>query len=480
MNLYKDLTRGEGDCFLSIYNSSFGIMRISEVMDRLKEKNGRVHIVGVLGEGLRGIAELLLHEGVRVSGSDMRSAEQARELIALGLEFFSGHSPTNVSGAHLLIYTLAISDNNSEYTYAREMGIPTVSRAEFSAYLASKAEKCITVAGSHGKSTITAMLAHIFAMTPDSASVLSGAQLNGGCNSQVGNGKFFIAEACEYKDSFLKFRPAIAIINNIELDHTDYFSDLGALEKSFVKYASNTQQKVLLNIDDAGVRSIKERINCSKALTYGTAQNADFKITNVSVGEGEYLFTLSKNGSYLGEFVLRIPGIFNVTNATAAIAAAYESGIDIEVIRRGVQSFSGISRRLEYIGEYKCRPVFYDYAHHPTEIYAGIGALRALSKDPLTVVFKPHTFSRTRDLWDGFIRSLSYADYVIIGDIYGAREEKSDSPKSEIMARQIGESARYSTDEGITETLDNFTRGAIVLMGAADMRGIIVQMKIKK
>lgn len=478
MKLYKDLTTREGAIILSVYNSSLGIIRIKEIMKRIKETGQRVHICGVLGVGQRGIAQMLLRCGVRVSGSDVGASKEAGELEALGLEFYGSHKKENVTGAALLIYTLAISDDNPEYVAAKEKGIPTVSRAEFWAYLSSEAEECITVAGSHGKSTVTAMIAHIFSKGERNISVLSGSRLSDGSYSAVGDGKTFVLEACEYKDSFLKFSPSIAIINNIELDHTDYFKSLDALKSSFVKYASSAKDAVLLNVDDLGARSIKDKVS-ARVLTFGTDCDAFYRISNIAVGSAENIFTLSRAGESLGEFSLRIPGIFNVQNATAAIAAAYECGIDIDTIRSAISDFRGIERRLEYIGEYKNRSVFYDYAHHPTEIYAGIAALRAMGEEVLTVVFKSHTYSRTADLWDGFVRSLSFADYVIIGDVFAAREQNERGVSPSALALQIGERAVYSTDEDVPNTLDNFTRGSIVLMGAADMTDIISRMKIK-
>ncbi len=464
---------------MSVYNSSLGILRIEEIMNRTKERCGRIHITGVLGAGQRGIAELLLAGGLRVSGSDRRDESEAGRLSALGLEFYPRHSSENVIGADLLIYTLAIDEENPEYAYARKSGIPCVSRAEFSAYLASRSEKSITVAGSHGKSTTTAMLAHIFKSAAALPTVLCGAELPCGNYSERGAGEFFIAEACEYKDSFLKFKPSVAIVNNIELDHTDYFGSIDALKRSFVKYANSASELALINCDDTEARSIIPKIS-TRVATFGAFSGADYRICNIAQGEGEFIFSLSKNGETLGEFTLKIPGVFNVSNAAAAIAAACECGLDIEAVRAALAGFTGIRRRLEYLGEYKARAVYYDYAHHPTEIYGVINALRTLGYDTVTVVFKPHTFSRTKDLYEGFVRSLSYADYVIIGDIYGAREENTASVSARSLAEKIGIGAHYSSDENVTKTLDNFTRGAIILMGAADFEEILKIMELKK
>lgn len=464
---------------MSIYNSSLGILRIGNIINEAVESKRRIHICGVLGAGQRGIAELLLKKGFRVSGSDVNDGGGAEELISLGLEFRLGHSAKNVHGAALLVYTLAISEDNPEYLYARSHGIPTASRAEMAAYLSSSAERSIAVAGTHGKSTVTAMLAHIFDTAKADATVLSGARLMSGAFSQGTGEGTFILEACEYKDSFLKFTPSIAVINNVELDHTDYFRNIEAVKKSFLKYARRSRELVMINADDEGALSLCDKIGVP-VLKYGSSSLCDYRIADVSVGGTECLFSVAAKGERLGEFCLHVPGIFNVSNAAAAISSAYECGIDTDVIRRGIESFRGIERRLEYIGLYKSRPVFYDYAHHPTEIYRGIAALRAMGFDSLTVIFKPHTYSRTLGLWDGFVRSLSYADYAIIGDIYGAREENQYKVSSEQLAAEIGDGAFYATDENVCEALDNFTRGAIAIMGAADMARILKYIEIKK
>ncbi len=480
MKLYKGLTKQEGDKLLSIYNSSFGIVRISEILKNARETSGRIHLIGVLGAGQSAIAGLLLEKGYRLSGSDIKNASKASELLSLGLEYYPSHDEENVKDAALVVYTLAISDGNPEYVYARTHGIPTVSRAELASALASRCEKVITVAGSHGKSTTTAMLAHMFTIACKAPTVLSGAELTSGKSYAVGENEFFIAEACEYKDSFLKLRPSAAIINNVELDHTDYFSDLRAIKRSFSKYASRASDFALLCADDPGATSLAVSEE-TRVITFGSASNADYRYTLIALGGVKSIFSVfSKSHGELGEFEINVPGVFNISNATAAIGVAMEYGLDLELLREGVASFRGIGRRLEYIGEYRARPVFYDYAHHPTEIFHGIGALRAMGHDPITVVFKPHTYSRTAHLFSDFARSLSLADYCVVGDIYAAREENVFGVTPEALAREIGESAFYSPDEYVTKTLDNLTRGAIIIMGAADMTEILKRMNLGK
>lgn len=459
---------------MSIFNSSFGIMRIRGILEQAAKTGDRVHLTGVLGAGQRGLAELLLKSGVRVSGSDIKDPAEAQSLTRLGLEYKRGHSEENVKDAALVAYTLAISEDNPEYVYPRAHGIPTVSRAELAAAVTRDYEKLITVAGSHGKSTVSAMLTHVLKEAGCVPTALLGAPYEGSF-SVFGGKEFFIAEACEYKDSFLRFRPSAAIINNIELDHTDYFSGLDALLRSFSRYASRASDFVLLCADDENSRSleISEEV---RVISFGAARGADYRYVLVSVGAEKTIFSVvSERQGDLGEFTLRIPGVFNVAGATAVIATAAEYGLDLEAVRRGIASFKGIPRRLEYIGEYKARPVFYDYAHHPTEIINGIGAVRAMGNDPVTVLFKPHTYSRTAHLFHDFTRALSAADFCVIGDIFPAREENIYGVDSELLAKSIV-GAMYSPDKDVAKTLDNLTRGTIILMGAADMSEILSQM----
>ncbi len=463
---------------MSLYNSSLGILKLAEIMEKIEKDGGRVHFLGVFGAGQRGLARILLLQGIRVSGSDIRDISEGRELVGIGLEFYPASCEENVDGVSLCVYTLAIDENNPEYRAAKRLGIPTVSRAELLAFLFSRAKRRIAVAGSHGKSTVTAMLDHILMSAGAVPTVVTGASLSDGEAARLGGGEYFIAEACEYKDSFLKLHPTVSIVNNLELDHTDYFKSLDDLKRSFIKYASRAEDFALINIDDPHSASLIGEIS-SRTVTFGASANADWRYSLVALGEGKSVFAVYHHEKPLGEIELNIPGTFNVSNALAAIAALGEYGVDFEDIRGSVSSFLGIKRRLEYLGEYKFRSVFYDYAHHPTEIAKGISAVRSLGFSLITVVFKSHTYSRTAALFDSFVKALSLADYTVIGEIYAAREENifGISPADLVLA--IGPTSIFADDEKVPEILDNFTRGAIIIMGAADMNGILKRMKIE-
>ena len=280
-----------------------------------------------------------------------------------------------------------------------------------------------------------------------------------------------IYEACEYRDSFLSFYPTIAVALNLELDHTDYFADIEEIKRSFTKALSRATGFALINGDDQNLTDIVSNIN-ARVITFGASEENTYRYLITSFKKVGFCFSVLRNGVKLGDFELNIPGVFNIANATAAIAASLEYGIDVATVSEALALYRGIPRRLEYIGTRFNRPVFYDYAHHPTEIKASKDALKMQENSPLTVIFKPHTYSRTRDLWGELCSSLSEADHVLLTDIYPAREEMIEGINSVRLAEEIGDKARYCRDDEILTQLDFYTSGAIVLMGAGDLEEI--------
>ena len=316
-----------------------------------------------------------------------------------------------------------------------------------------------------------AMIDCIFKYAECNHTVLSGADLTIGEPFRIGGDDLLLYEACEYKDSFLRFLPSIAVALNLDLDHTDYFEDISSIKRSFIKALSKATEFALINGDDGNLSQISKEIK-AKVITFGNGENNNYKYSLISFLDKGFSFNISRNGEYLGDFELHIPGSFNIYNATAAIAVAIECGIDVKIVAEAISHYNGIARRLEFLGFRKGREVYYDYAHHPTEIKAVIDALRLSAQGPLTVVFKPHTYSRTRSFWEDFRSALSGADYVILSDIYPAREEAIPDVSSTRLAEAIGERAKYCPDERIIESIDRDTRGRIVLMGAGDLEKI--------
>ncbi|MBQ8321005.1 MAG: UDP-N-acetylmuramate--L-alanine ligase [Clostridia bacterium] len=444
-----------------------------KLRDILKKKGAVVHFSGIGGVSMYSLARLSLELGISISGSDRFHGDRVHDLILRGVSVSTEHSADNVRGADVLVYTHAIGEKNPELMAASELGILAVSRAVYMGYLMMRYKSRIGVSGSHGKSTTTAILERIFSEALTDPSVLSGASLECGEPIKLGGDDVLIYEACEYKDSFLSFSPSVAIALNLELDHTDYFENIEALRVSFEKAMSRASKFTIINSDDENLAKIVNNVKKkTKVVTFGQNPRADYRYFVTSFAEVGFEFSLYKFGDELACFKLNIPGIHNVSNAVAAIITAIEFGIDIPTIRRAVSAFSGIAGRLEKIGERRGRTVYYDYAHHPTEIAASINAVKLLCHEPVTVVFKPHTFSRTKSLWEDFRSSLSLADYVILTDIYPAREDPIEGVNSRRLAEEIGEHAVFSPDSEVTARLDEQSKGCIVLMGAGNLDAV--------
>lgn len=456
---------------MSINRQSANKLTVKKLFDNSKRLSHRVHFIGIGGVSMYSLALLSLKYGFLVSGSDREESDRTRALVLRGIKVDIGNSPESVHGATIVVYSHAIQDTDPQLLEATVLGIPTLTRSEYLGILMQKYYRRIGISGSHGKSTTTAILDHIFAFSGYSPTTLSGADLPIGEPLRIGSDSLVIYEACEYKDSFLDFFPTVAIALNLELDHTDYFADIGEIKQSFLKALSLAGDFALINGDDPNLADIKDGIAC-RTLTYGGSRTNDYSYSITSFTDSGYEFDISHFGSSIGSFRLNIPGVFNVGNATAAIVTALECGLDVESISAAIASFGGIPRRLEYIGNRFGRRVYYDYAHHPTEIAASINTLKSITNQPLTVVFKPHTFSRTRDLWREFISALSLADRVILCDIFSARETPIEGISSSRLADEIGRRAVYLPDEEVVEYLDLHTKGAIALMGAGDLEKI--------
>ena len=434
------------------------------------DRDAIIHFIGVGGVSMYSLAVLTMSFGAKVSGSDREDSPRVQSLRQSGADVQIGHSRDNPSRANLVVYSHAIAKDNPELLYAIENNIPTVSRAEFLGAMMLGYSSRIGISGSHGKSTTVAMLDAIFTHANALPTTLSGSDLPIGSPVRLGSDGVMIYEACEYKDSFLRFSPTISVGLNLELDHTDYFDSVDSLRKSFTKALGKAEHFALINGDDGNLTLIKNQIK-APIITFGGGENNDYRYSITTFREDGFDFTISRFGNIIGNFSLNIPGVFNVHNAAAAIVVALEYGIDIQIIAEAIGSFRGISGRLEYIGRRYGRPVYYDYAHHPTEILASINALRSFVRQPLSVVFKPHTYSRTKSLWNDFRSSLSAADYLIITDIFPARESPIPEISSDRLASAIN-GAVYCTDEEICSYLDMSTKGAIVLMGAGSYEKI--------
>lgn len=432
----------------------------------------RVFFIGIGGVHMAALAELSLARGMEVCGSDRAKNRQTERLASLGVQVTVGHHAESVVGSDLVVYTLAISSDNPEYRAAVALGIPLFSRADYLGALMMDYPRRIGIAGSHGKSTVTAMLGDIFAAASRAPTVLCGAVMRRtGSTAEIGEGEDFIFEACEYGNSFLHLPPTLAVVLNVELDHVDFFADRAALLGSFCKFVGMASACALLPF---GERELTDAATSAgvPAVTFGADARADYYMKDATLSGGGGSFLLCTPSGTLGKIVLRVPGAHNLQNALAAATVGVLSGIPFDVIASALLDFRGAARRLEYRGVLCGAEVFDDYAHHPTELRASIAAARALGGGKLVVIFQPHTFSRTAAFLDDLADALSEADRVLLVDIYAAREENKWGVTSKTLAEAVGDKACYC---GSVERAAEIVRGELaagdllLVMGAGDV-----------
>ena len=434
------------------------------------------HFAGILGVSMASLAELLLTRGYRVSGSDTGGGIMRERLSSLGIPISHGNSDEYMHGADALVYSFAIPDGAEERSFAASHGIPSFSRAELLGALMLSYTHRIGVSGTHGKSTTTAMLHKIFSDCDCSPTTLSGAPISGECAHSIGGGEFFIYEACEYRDAFLSFSPECAVITGIELDHTDYYSSLSELSVSFEK-SVKAATRVVLNCDFPTSALLSSRIS-GQVLSYGHRDGVKYRYTVLNKSLCGTEFSVSYSGETLGFYIPQI-GDHNVANATAAIAVALSYGLPYCGICKSLSDFQGVPRRLEHLFSVMGREVLYDYAHHPTEIRATLTAVRELYGE-CTVIFRPHTYTRTRDLWDELACALSLADHVVLTDIYAAREAAIEGVSAQRLANSIGARAAYVEPDCISDYVLENTRGIILLMGAGDLENVKKSLNLRR
>ncbi len=437
--------------------------RIEHLCRLLNTGGAKLHFSGVRGVSMSALAQFLGKMGHRVSGSDA-----APGAMHIGEVVISKHPEEYVRVADALIYSLAIDERDEERHLARLHGVPEYSRPELLGAIMKQYKNKIGISGTHGKSTTTAMLARIFSHAGLKPTVFSGADLGTGECYVSGGREAFIYEACEYRRAFLHFYPDYAIITGVELDHTDCYPNLDFLTRAFID-AHKVAGRVAISTDFSASRAIVEALG-ERAVTFGLAPHADYLYNITGMDKLGSDFELSYRGKSLGLFHISIMGAHNVANATAAIALSLEYGIDVDVIRSALYEFRGIGRRLEHIGTLSGREVYYDYAHHPTELCAAISALRqAFGK--VSVIFRPHTYTRTRDLWHGFIDALREADYAVISRVFAAREEEIPDINSERLAAEIPHAVALDGNKAV-EYIISHTEGAIAIIGAGDLTDV--------
>ena len=405
-----------------------------------------IHMIGIGGVSMSGIAEILKHWGFTVTGSDWSESEITKKLNLDGIHVVIGHDVNMVAKADIVVYTAAIKQDDPELVKAKELGIPTVERADFLGLITKAFDNTICISGTHGKTTTTSMVSMCFLEAGLDPSIQVGAELKAiDGNYRIGKSENFIIEACEYVESFLKFYPKAEIILNIDNDHLDYFKNIENINLAFIKYVKLLPSNGLLvvNSDNDYCAKLHEYTD-AKDVSYGIKnEKANFVSRNITFNKNGFaLFDVYHNNNFYGSFELSVPGPHNVLNALACISLCDSYGISKTDIKSALKKYTGAHRRFEFVGNINGASIYDDYGHHPTEIKATAIALKKKTYNQSWVVFQPHTYSRTKNLLDDFADSLTYFDNIIITDIYAARETNTYNVSSEDIVKKIKELGR--------------------------------------
>ena len=427
----------------------------------------RVHLVGIGGVSMRPLGLVLKGMGMLVTGSDMNASVSTDELISKGIDVAIGHSAENIVGADCIIRTAAAHNDNPEIAAARAAGIPVFERAQAWGEIMKSYKNAICISGTHGKTTTTSMVTHIMMEAQSDPTVMIGGYLpllHAG--HRVGHGDTIILESCEYCDSFLNFYPTLAVVLNIEEDHLDYFKDLQAIEESFHKFAEISTHGILANGDDPNT------IDAMKGLNYTTFGLGEQNVVHVRNITDDYRsYDVICNGEYYCHLNLGVVGKHNAVNALAAAGTAWMLGVPGDVTARGLATFHGAGRRMEYKGKFNGADIYDDYAHHPGELAATFDAVRTMGYERVVVAFQPHTYTRTNALFDDFVRELCKPDQVVLAEIYAARERNTVGISSADLAEKIPGCVFCETLPEVTAWLRaNARPGDLILtVGAGDI-----------
>src|SRR5438067_8974889 len=400
----------------------------------------RIHFVGIGGIGMSGIAEVLLNLGYKVSGSDLKNSPVTQRLASFGAMIFEGHGAENVSGSEVVVTTSAISAENPEVSRAHELHIPVIQRAEMLAEL-MRLKYGIAIAGMHGKTTTTSMVAAVLAAGGLDPTVVVGGRVDAmGSNARLGKSQYLVAEADESDRSFLKLSPILSVVTNIDREHRDCYRDMEDVESTFVEFMDQVPfyGMVVACTDDERTRALLPRVE-RRVVTYGLRKDSDFLVSDCKVDGAASHFRVTYRGKELGEFSVHVPGQHNVLNATAAIAVGVGLDIAPDAIRQALKDFRGVDRRFHLKGTANGVDVVDDYGHHPTEIRATLAAARQCGYKRVHVIFQPHRYTRTQLLIEDFATAFTDADTVSILDIYPASEQPILGVTGEWLARRITE-----------------------------------------
>jgi len=455
--------------------------------DFINDKDKKIHFIGIGGISMSGLAAVLLNSGFKVSGSDFKNSPIVEKLKASGAEIYIGHKSENIKNVDLVVYTAAIPSDNPELLEAEAKNITLMDRAEFLGEIMKGHKYNVAISGTHGKTTCTSMLSHVTLAGNLDPTILVGGELDiiDG-NFRIGNSEYFLTEACEYKRSFLKFFPYIGVILNIDADHLDCYKDIDEIADTFLKFSRLIPQDGYLvgYADDFRVKEILSKVDCN-TLSYGFDETADVIAKNILFNkDGCATFDVYKDNKNLFSLTLNIPGKHSILNALASICVSLIFNISNDNIIEGLSKCKGAHKRFEYKGELNGVTVIDDYAHHPTEIKATLSTAKQINHNKTYCIFQPHTYTRTKSLFDEFAECFSDTDELILMDIYAAREKNtglvsSDELGDAIRSKGIKCTNVHSHDEALDYVKSKLTSGDLLLtVGAGDV--VIVGEKYLK
>ena len=446
------------------------------------EKGKKIHMIGIGGVSMSGLAEIALNMGYKISGSDAKDSDVINKLKSHNIEVTIGHNAQNVVGADLVVYTAAVKKENPELQKANELGIATMERSDFLGELTKLYDETISICGTHGKTTTTSMMSLAFLNAGKDPTIQVGADYlkEIGANYRIGNSPYFIIESCEYVESFLKFHPETVTLLNIEEDHLDYYKDLEHIKSAFKKFVNLVPERgfVIYNSDDVNCCDVVKDLK-TNLISFGIKNtSADWIATDIVLNDTGYYSFSATNGYDKVQINLNVVGYHNIYNALSVVATAYAHKLNLTLVKEALEGFTGASRRFEYRGTFNGAKVYDDYAHHPTEIKATLKSAIAIPHNKLWVVFQPHTYTRTASLFNEFANTFSDANNVIITDIYAAREIDTGIVSSKQLVDAINEisyNAIYlsSFDDIVDYLKQNVVENDIVLtVGAGNVTNI--------
>lgn len=437
------------------------------------DKKEHIYFMGIGGIGMSGIAEILLDFGYRISGSDIKVSNVTERLQKKGASIYIGQRAENITDdIDYVVRSTAIRDTNEEYMRVKELGLPVLHRSQMLAKLMEE-KKAICVAGAHGKTTTSSMIALAMELAQKEPTIVVGGEIAQiGSNAKSGNGTYLVAEADESDGSFLNLHPWMTVITNVEEDHLDHYKDLDAIRDAFVSFVKMPGEDgvAVLNYDCAETRQLAQYVT-GKVISYGMAEDANIRGVNIRQEQSENLVDVYADDHLLGTLRLRVPGLHNISNALATVAAGLAIGMTFEELAAGLKEFGGARRRFQLLGVVQNIQIIDDYAHHPTEVAATIGAAKGVHSGRVVAVFQPHRYSRTKFLAEKFAQAFDLADEVVLTDVYSAGEDLSEGAQSDIIAQHMTRPSHFVERERLNAFLQEFVQPGdmVLMMGAGNI-----------